>query len=467
MNIAKVLLLLFFLILIVGIIAPAQAKLDSSLELQSTNTVKGKTKLYFTVNSDQGILKDGTFYTKSSYNVKRKKELDSVNKIIISVKGQKNVTFKKPKKGWEKTKYNFYFDKTFSVKGKAQKINNKQYSIKFYNEKNKVFKTKKGRVQCEWYFSERDIHKNPKKYFDKLKSKNKKNSYVFTFLPSKKTNSIKTPTGNISATSSDVNYYYNPDSLFNKEETTTDTYYSRMYYPVKKAENKKNYTDGEYTIYTSTYKIKTYGKWWKHVEMVRKVNKTGYSSVKNPYFTVSEKCNWKDPLILSIANSIKANITRSNYATEDMYRMELANAVIRYLHINIKYDYSFSKDQTAVSTLQRGYGTCYGNTMLAGALLRAVGIPVYFESSYKDTGPENEIGHTWPVTFIFYGSTYQWLPADGAHYYGNDTHYLSNSTSFYNSNPNYLYPFYFGAVDWWNSQSGICITYKGYSDYYY
>ena len=467
MNLKQILILLIFLIAIIGIIAPASASLEPSLELQSAKTIKGKTKLYITVNSDIGNKNKKTFYSSKQYTSKRKNELNTVKKAVISIKGHKPVTIKKPAKGWKKSDRNFlYFDKTFKVKGKASKINNKKYTINLYNMNNKLIKNKKGRVLSEHVLSEKGANKNPKKFYAKLQSKNKKNYVLFQSQALKKLKPITNPTGKMIATSSGSAYYYNKNSDFKREEVTTNTYYKRMWYSVKKKEATKNYTNGEYTVYTSTYR--SLGRWCKQVELYKDINKTSYKTIKNPYFTISKECNWTHPLIMSVANSIKANITRSNYSSDDVYNMELANAVIRYLHLNIKYDYTFSKDQTALTTLKRGSGTCYGNTLLAGALLRAVGIPVYFETQYTKkevnfTGYNSEgglTGHIWPVTYIFYDNKYNWVPAETTTYYGNVKNY-----EYYLKLPEYFYPFHYGATDWWINYGGMVLFYKGYGNY--
>jgi len=467
MNIKQILILLIFLIAIIGIIAPASAKLEPNLELESAKTVKSKTKLFITINSDIGNKNKKTFYSSKEYTSKRKNELNRVNKAVISIKGYKTITIKKPAKGWKKGDKNFlYFDKTFTVKGKADKINNKGYTIKLYDMNNKLIKNKKGRVLSEHVLSEQSVNKDPKKFYDKLESKNKKNYVLFNHDPFKQSKTETNPTGNILATSSGSAYYYNKNSEFKKEEITKTTSYCQMWYMVKNKEAPKNYTNGEYTVYTNTYR--TIGRWFKQVTLYKNVNTTSYSSVKNPYFTISKECNWTHPLIMSVANNIKSTIKRSDYANDDIYNMELANAVIRYMHLNIKYDYTFSKDQTALTTLTRGSGTCYGNTMLAGALLRAVGIPVYFETQYTNkkvnvTG-YNEgslTGHIWPVTYISYDNKYNWVPAETTTYYGDNPNY----ESVYLSLAKYQYPFYSGATDWWINYGGMVLFYKGYGNY--
>jgi len=464
MNIKKIIILLLFLIAIIGIIAPATAKLDSNLELESMKTVKGKTKLYITVNSNIGYKKNKEiFYTSNKYNSNRKKELNSINKIGINIKGYKTVTLKKPKKGWKSSKYNLFFDKTFTIKGNHQKIDNAQYSIKLYNNKNKVIKNKKSTVSSEWYQTETEISKNPKKYFDKLESKNKKNAVLYYPNPTRITSSRNIATGKMIATSSGKSYYFNVNSIFKKEDINETFYYTSMSYMVKKPEATRNYTNGEYTIYISSYKGNTTGKWFKNIGLVRNSSRLTYSSIKNPYFTISKECNWKDPSILNLAATIKKSVNRSDYANEDLYTTELANAVLRYLQRNITYDYTYSKDQTATTTLQRKSGTCYGGTMLAGALLRALGIPTYFHSEWANNRVDpvtgsNIVGHTWPLAYILYNGVYNWVPSETTTYIGNRSDLFEQ--------PKYKSPFYFGANSWWSDKGGIYKTLTGYGNYY-
>ena len=71
------------------------------------------------------------------------------NKITVSIKGYRTITFKKPVKGWKQQKVldAVYFDKYFKIKGDPKKLNNKKdYTLKFYNKKGKLLKTKKDKL---------------------------------------------------------------------------------------------------------------------------------------------------------------------------------------------------------------------------------------------------------------------------------------------------------------------------------
>ena len=135
MNMKKILILLIFAIAIVGIIAPAEAKYTAGM-----NPISQKTS-HLHVDSDIGMKSKN--WNSAKYVSKRKAEVNKINKIVITIKGTKDKTIKKPAKGWK--------SKTITGAGfyKALTINNpdgKKYSIKFYNKKNKVIYTKKGEL---------------------------------------------------------------------------------------------------------------------------------------------------------------------------------------------------------------------------------------------------------------------------------------------------------------------------------
>jgi len=131
-NIKKILVLTFMLIAIVGIIAPADAKLYTGVGIDSLKADNGKTKLEFFVQS---------------YGAKNpKKELNNVYKAVVSIEGYKSITFKKPVKGWKQYKQygKTVFNKYFKIKGQPKKLDfKKKYTIKLYNKKGKLIKTEK------------------------------------------------------------------------------------------------------------------------------------------------------------------------------------------------------------------------------------------------------------------------------------------------------------------------------------
>ena len=262
-----------------------------------------------------------------------------------------------------------------------------------------------------------------------------KNSY-FYFKPFKQSRMTYDDENSlILNTSSSVDYYYNKNSKFEKQTMLERVYSSHLVYKTKKIENSKIYTNGKYTLAIDTYKNGKNGI-FKHLTLTKVVYETYYTSIKNPYFNISKKCNWVNPSIKNLAEAIKANVTLSNHVNKDIYNMELANAVIRYLHTYIKYDDYYSLDQSDIATLKRGNGSCIGKSMLAGALLRALGIPTYFERSYDEVN-----GHIWPVSYIFYENSYQWVPTETT---------IDIDDEEYNINlKEYKYPFQRNATNWW------------------
>jgi hypothetical protein len=132
MNIKKILVLSIFAIAIIGIIAPINAALNGYVEMESTPYISGK--LCLSIDSNIGM-KDKNPYTLKCVS-ERQKEINTVKKVIITIKGYKPITIKKPTKGWVNLKY-------FSVKGNT---NNKDYSMKLYDKNNKLLKNIKGKL---------------------------------------------------------------------------------------------------------------------------------------------------------------------------------------------------------------------------------------------------------------------------------------------------------------------------------
>ena len=148
MDIKKILVLLIFAIAIVGIVAPINAALECQVTTDDKKPNKGKNNVFVFVTSDIGLYDDDG-HTKK-YKSKRKKELNNINKIVLSIKGHKTTTLKKPAKGWKVDYACESFSKELSLKGSA--VYKKNYSIKFYDKNNKLLKTKvlyKSKVQLQ------------------------------------------------------------------------------------------------------------------------------------------------------------------------------------------------------------------------------------------------------------------------------------------------------------------------------
>ena len=457
MKIQKILMLLLFFSVLTCIIAPVNAKLNTDVEIVSLKNVKGNTELSLSVHSDIGM-KSKQWYAAQSVS-KRKKEINQVNKVIVSIKGNKKLTFIKPVKGWKMYKFDDSFNTLFSVKGKVEK---KDCSISLYDKKNKIILNKKTKIRFSYTvgsMSEAQIKKNPSKYFNELKSKNKKDKY-YSFKDYKYSGSSTLQSNykyeNISNTSSNIDYYYNRESIFKNSENGYKVYSSSIGFKTKKMEKSQEYGNKNYIVRIQT--VKGSNGIFKWVYLYKyDYGKINYS-LKNPYFNISKNCNWSHPAIINLANTIKASVSPN--ANKDVYRMEIANAVLRYMHTNIKYDDSFSEDQSAITTLQRKSGTCLGNTMLAGALLRALGIPTYFQTSYNVTPiPKNHnrttmgfVSHVWVVSYLFYEGKYQWVPGEATTYSSVD-----RPDRLFNKN----------SLNWWIIDEGGKYHFRKTYGYYY
>ena len=147
MNIKKILIILLFSIAIVTIISPVTGKLEGQVGVDSLKEFDGKTKLNLVVRSNIG--ESSKNFNSMQAISKRKKELNNVNKVIITIEGYKPITFKKPVKDWKlksKGEYYklYYFEKSFLVKGKPKDLDfKKSYSMKLYDKKGKLIKTEK------------------------------------------------------------------------------------------------------------------------------------------------------------------------------------------------------------------------------------------------------------------------------------------------------------------------------------
>ena len=145
MDIKKIFLLLLFLILIIGIIAPVNAKLSYCETWADTGKViNGKTKMTWGVASDVGS--NTRYYYLPKYVNKQKAEVNKVNKVTVKISGYKTLTFKKPAKGWKLsgiTDSSLY--KSYSLKGSPL---NKTFTMKCYDKKGKLIKQNKGKVEA-------------------------------------------------------------------------------------------------------------------------------------------------------------------------------------------------------------------------------------------------------------------------------------------------------------------------------
>ena len=142
MNIKKILVLLLFLIAIVGIITPVNATLKVDyLFTTEKKPINGENEMSLGFSTNIGMNAKDPYAKK--YVAERKKELNSVNKVVITIKGHKTTIFKKLAKGWDNYDGPIVM-KFFSLKGSA--VYKKDYSVKLYDKNNKIVKSKKGKV---------------------------------------------------------------------------------------------------------------------------------------------------------------------------------------------------------------------------------------------------------------------------------------------------------------------------------
>jgi hypothetical protein len=140
MTIKKILVLLIFAIAIVGIIAPVNAALNVDwFFTYEKKPINGKNGVDLMFSSNIG--KNTKDPHAKKYVDQRKRELNKVNKVVVTVRGHKTTTFKKPSKGWND---DYGVMKSFSLKGSA--VYKKDYSVKLYDKNNKVLKSKRGKV---------------------------------------------------------------------------------------------------------------------------------------------------------------------------------------------------------------------------------------------------------------------------------------------------------------------------------
>lgn len=132
MNIKKILVLLLFVIAIIGIITPVEAKLN--LYGRVTSKYNGETKVHFYVDSNKNSVSAG------------KAELSKVNKVAVTVKGYKTITFKKLPKSWKD--YYPMISPIGSKKFKGTFLSKKITSFKLYDKKGKLLRSGKSLIEA-------------------------------------------------------------------------------------------------------------------------------------------------------------------------------------------------------------------------------------------------------------------------------------------------------------------------------
>ena len=143
MSLKNLLLFLILSMAVICAISPVNAQLHAELWKAPPQPIDGKTKMSLSLTTDSGMNKKD--WQSPKYNTLRKKELNTVKKIIVSIEGYGSITLKKPVKGWKTfSKINNGFFKNFYMKGDPI---HKNYSIKLYDKNGKVLKIGKGKVE--------------------------------------------------------------------------------------------------------------------------------------------------------------------------------------------------------------------------------------------------------------------------------------------------------------------------------
>ena len=136
----KVLILLLFLVTIASIIAPINGTLTGYID--SEQQIKGRSTILIDVYSDIGFSNYNPNAPK--YVKERKKEFSQVNTIVVNIKGYKAIILRKNTKAWNNANIsNGVFTKSITIKGSPI---GKNYSLRFYDKKNKLINYNKGRV---------------------------------------------------------------------------------------------------------------------------------------------------------------------------------------------------------------------------------------------------------------------------------------------------------------------------------
>jgi hypothetical protein len=197
------------------------------------------------------------------------------------------------------------------------------------------------------------------------------------------------------------------------------------------------YNKGDLTVISSLFFNNTAMKDGGAIFSVAGTNAISNLTIVNSSF-INNYDNWYDSEeIYQLAESIKSNFTAEFIESNNVslfspyylnkYLAGLANAVLKWVQVNIEFpyftgDYDFSNflndhgysDQSHIRNPQliledelkgEGYGVCEGTARLAVAMLRYLGIPANFNADGV---------HAWLVAYIDDDGDgyYQWLPGE-------------------------------------------------------
>lgn len=108
------------------------------------------------------------------------------------------------------------------------------------------------------------------------------------------------------------------------------------------------------------------------------------------YLLPTKNCQSDNPTIISLAQSITADLT-STY--------DKANAIFNWVRDNTTYSYYYNTKKGAVKTLNSLSGNCVDQTHLLIALSRAAGIPARYRHG-TCTFSDGKFGHVWAQLYV-------------------------------------------------------------------
>lgn len=209
-----------------------------------------------------------------------------------------------------------------------------------------------------------------------------------------------------------VEYYYDNKTynLVGEKEGYKKVKLSKKYW---KFVSKKN-IETKYKWYKSKYRnVYTYKSTkitYKYVNgiYVKKYVNKNYKFKKNGKYKNKRKNDWSmyvlpsvdcesdNKLIMAKSKSIiKNEAKRLHKSVSKLTDEQKANAILKWVQKNIKYENYGNTRKGAVNTLKNKYGNCVDQSHLSIALLRSINIPAKYES--KNVGSD---GHTWHLAFF-------------------------------------------------------------------
>lgn len=116
------------------------------------------------------------------------------------------------------------------------------------------------------------------------------------------------------------------------------------------------------------------------------------------YVLPSEFCESNNSAIINLANEIKKNVSVKT-------DVNLANAVLSWVHNNIEYELYGDTKYGAIETLNVKKGNCNDQAHLVVALLRALNIPAKYKANQREGSTGTE-GHAWTYAYMILPKTF-------------------------------------------------------------